>query len=131
MAVESCPATRPTTLAMHIHPHLSIKVDGRPVTIPANIGIDPRLYNDHSLDCFMPDMGGPIAATHTHDASGILHIEAGVQRDFKLGDFLNVWGVDLAGVNVGARLNGEAFQGDARDIPLSDGARIELELSRG
>src|SRR6266540_3128525 len=37
---------------MHIHPVLHITVNGQPVTIPANIGIDSSLWNDHSLDSY-------------------------------------------------------------------------------
>lgn len=63
-------------LGMHIHPQLSILVNGGHIAIPANIGI--------SADCMRP--------VHTHDASSQLHVEWTSRRDFTLGDFFRVWG---------------------------------------
>lgn len=60
----------------HIHPHLTIIIDGKEWVIPADIGITP--------DCQR--------AIHTHDTSGTIHIESPVVRDFVLGDFFAVWG---------------------------------------
>src|SRR5437016_1967938 len=37
---------------MHIHPHLTLTIDGKPATVPANIGIDSQLWNMHSLDTY-------------------------------------------------------------------------------
>ncbi len=62
---------------LHLHPYLQIKVEGDSVTIPTNVGI---LGN-----CFEP--------LHTHDDSGIIHIEADHSQDYTLGDFFKVWGV--------------------------------------
>jgi hypothetical protein len=63
-------------LAMHIHPHLSIVIDGQAQVIPAGIGLGP----DGDL---------PI---HTHDATGTIHVESPVLRVFHLQDFFSVWG---------------------------------------
>ena len=38
------------TIILHIHPILKLTVDGKPVTLPAQIGIIPSLWKDHSLD---------------------------------------------------------------------------------
>src|SRR5215472_12814569 len=38
------------TIIMHIHPVLKLTVDGKPVTIPSQIGISPSLWKVHSLD---------------------------------------------------------------------------------
>jgi hypothetical protein len=62
-------------LGMHIHPQLSILVNGGHIAIPANIGI--------TADCMRP--------VHTHDASSQLHVEWTSKRDFTLGDFFRVW----------------------------------------
>lgn len=59
----------------HIHPVLSIVINGQNQTIPANIGILPTCM--HSI--------------HTHDATGTLHVESPEQRDFTLSDFFAVW----------------------------------------
>lgn len=85
-------------IVMHNHAKLTIKIEGRTIAIPENIGIDSKLYKDHSLDTFgmkMPDMPKmPVMApTHTHDTSGTIHIESTVVRDYTLGDLFNIWGV--------------------------------------
>lgn len=75
----SCLAQEGT--AQHIHPYLRIVLEGRAVTIPAYVGIR--------------DLGGGAACyepLHTHDASGIIHIEsASPTQLFTLGDFFTVW----------------------------------------
>ena len=67
-------------IVMHNHAKLSIKIDGKSITVPENIGIEAKLFKDHSLDTYgmkMPDMPAmPVMApTHTHDPSGTIHIE--------------------------------------------------------
>lgn len=62
---------------VHIHQHLDLFVDGKQVTVPANIGIDAG--------------GGFISDLHTHDTSGIMHVESPTQRSFTLGQFFAVW----------------------------------------
>lgn len=64
---------------LHIHQHLEIVVNGNPVGIPANLGVG----------------FGYISPFHTHDTTGIIHIEAAEVKDFKLGQFFDQWGVDL------------------------------------
>ena len=59
----------------HIHPHLEIKINGTDVAVPADIGI--------SNTCMHP--------LHTHDATGTIHVESPVQKDFTLSDFFAVW----------------------------------------
>jgi hypothetical protein len=59
----------------HIHPKLSIIINGESQVIPANIGITPLCMK----------------SLHTHDATGEIHVEAPVKRDFILGDFFAVW----------------------------------------
>lgn len=65
---------------IHIHPYLQIWVDGKNVSMPANIGITLS--------------GGCLEPIHTHDTSGILHIElsqAEANRNWTLGDFFTIW----------------------------------------
>jgi hypothetical protein len=65
---------------VHIHQHLDIFVDGKHVTVPALIGIYDSQY---------------ITELHTHDTSGVMHVESPVKRNFTLGQFFGVWGVRL------------------------------------
>jgi hypothetical protein len=64
--------------AVHIHQHLDLYVDGRRVPVPAGIGINPAVG---------------FAPLHTHDASGVIHVESPTVRTYTLGDFFAVWGV--------------------------------------
>jgi len=64
---------------MHIHTHLDVVVNGNSFAVPAKIGI----------------AAGFISPIHTHDTSGVIHIESPVQKDFKLGQFFDEWGVTL------------------------------------
>lgn len=65
----------------HFHPEIAIYANGRSVTVPADIGVDPA--NPPS------DMAG----LHTHDETGTIHNEAGTGAT--LGDFFAVWGVPI------------------------------------
>jgi hypothetical protein len=61
----------------HIHAHLDIFIDGSPYAVPSEIGIV-------SNQC--------IYWMHTHDDSGIIHIESPTKRTFTLGEFFDIWG---------------------------------------
>jgi len=110
-------------------------VDGNPIQIPAHIGIDPSLWKDHSLDQYgmqsmnmnmvMPGM----APLHTHDTSGIIHVESSVYRTYSLGEFLNNWGLDLNGKTVKATVDSVPVS-DYRDIILRDGEQINLDVRK-
>jgi len=60
----------------HVHAHLDIIVDSKQVTIPAGVGIKPN-------EC--------LYWLHTHDTSGVIHIESPTQATFTLGQFVQVW----------------------------------------
>jgi hypothetical protein len=68
----------PSDSAFHIHAMLRIYVNGKQQPVPANIGIDPQ--------------GRFLAPLHTHDGSGIVHIESERPYPFTLGEFFAVWG---------------------------------------
>ncbi|HYY91980.1 MAG TPA: hypothetical protein VE955_08320, partial [Candidatus Dormibacteraeota bacterium] len=80
------------TTNLHIHPWLRIWIETTPgskynVTLPAAVGIlNPEISNGVAGggSCFEP--------LHTHDSSGIIHIESAHTSDtYTLGDFFNVW----------------------------------------
>jgi hypothetical protein len=62
----------------HIHAHLDIFINGEPTTVPSQIGIDSN--------------AGCLYWLHTHDDSGVIHIEAPLKREFTLGNFFDIWG---------------------------------------
>ena len=59
----------------HIHAKLAIFINGQNYTLPALIGITDN--------CFY--------WMHTHDETGIIHIEAPFQKTFTLGEFFDIW----------------------------------------
>jgi hypothetical protein len=71
----------------HFHPLLAVYANGKPVTVPANIGIDPTRPPTE------------MAGLHTHDVTGTIHNEAG--SGATLGDFFAVWGVPFSGKRLG------------------------------
>jgi hypothetical protein len=64
---------------VHIHAHLDVSVNGNEVDVPAKIGI----------------AGGTISPLHTHDISGVIHIEANSNDTFTVGQLFTEWGVKL------------------------------------
>lgn len=112
-------------VVLHIHQHLDVFIDGRPVQVPTNIGIDT--------------VGGTLSALHTHDATGLIHVESPVQRTFTLGELFDVWGVQLTSTCIGGEcigngrtlsvfVDGQAVSGDPRSIPLAAHDEIVLAL---
>lgn len=64
----------------HIHPELSIVINGEEVVIPTNLGVGRT----------------GMTAIHTHDEKGVIHVEAPIKKDFTLGDFFAVWGKEFS-----------------------------------
>jgi hypothetical protein len=119
-------------IIMHIHPQLSLLVNSTSFSVPAQIGIDPSLWINHSLDKYgmqsMPEMNMlAMAPLHTHDNSGIIHVESSINRNYTLGEFLNVWGLNLDGKTIKITVDGKPLQ-DFRNHILEDGQEIRLEI---
>lgn len=119
-------------MVMHSHSNLSLIVDGKSMALPKDIGIDPSLYKNRTLDTYgmkMPDMPSmPVmAVTHTHDTSGTIHIESTINRDYTFGDFLNIWGVDWSGKTAKMTVNGEPVP-DYRNYVFKNEDQIMLEV---
>jgi hypothetical protein len=74
-------------LAVHYHAHLDVIVNGVPVTVPAGIGIDERRQK--------------ISPLHTHDTTGVVHIESADARPFTLGELFAEWGQPFTDSQVG------------------------------
>ena len=64
--------------AYHIHVHLTIWLNGSQVTVPQNVGI----ASDTSCYYWL----------HTHDTTGVVHIEAPATASLNLQQFLHIWG---------------------------------------
>lgn len=111
---------------MHSHPELAIFVQGERMEIPENIGIGPMHAGMPGYDASMQ-----MAAMHTHDASGVIHLEfmQGPVRkdDVMLGQFFSMWGKDMRsfGGNMRMTVNGEPNT-EFENYMMRDGDKIEL-----
>lgn len=96
-------------------------VHGSRVAVPAGIGIDA---GEHF-----------IAPIHTHDGTGVIHVESPEARTFSLGQFFGVWGVRLTPCCLGgyratdARrlrvfVDGRLVRGDPRRVVLGEHEEI-------
>lgn len=124
--------TNMNPMVIHIHPQLSVLVGENSLTVPAQIGIDPSLWKDHTLDEFgmqsMPEMNmSAMSPLHTHDNSGIIHVESMVNRNYTLEEFLNIWGLNIGDKTVELTVNGKPIT-DFRNHILSDGEEIRLAI---
>jgi hypothetical protein len=115
------PALTAEGQVLHIHQHLDVLVDGDPVEVPAGIGIDANQQF--------------ISELHTHDATGIMHVEAPKRDAFTLGQFFSVWGVPLSASQLGGLrtgdgkqlrvwVNGNAVSGDPAKVVLASHQEI-------
>ncbi len=98
-------------LAQHIHPTLSITVDGKPEPVPMNLGLT----------------GNCMAEVHTHDEAGVIHIESVGPKTFTLSDFFSVWAQDLnrEGYTLTVTSDGAVVENPAT-LEMRDGQKIAL-----
>jgi hypothetical protein len=120
--------TMGTKMVMHIHPQITVSVNGQPTIVPENVGIDDTLWKDHSLDKYGMQGMSPL---HTHDNSGTLHVESTVNRDYTLGEFVNVWGsLETGGGKIlKVTVNGQPIS-DWKNHVLKDKEKISFEFSQ-
>jgi hypothetical protein len=123
LKVINLPALYEEGNALHIHQHLDILINGKPVTVPSGIGINP--------------IARFISPLHTHDVSGVMHVESDVKRDFTLGQFFDVWGLRFSQSCIGGYcakgadklrvfVNGKPVSNDPRGLVLRDHQEIAV-----
>jgi hypothetical protein len=61
---------------LHNHVHIDIFINGQRYIVPSQVGIIPERC---------------IYWLHTHDDSGIIHIESPVVKNYTLGQFFDIW----------------------------------------
>ncbi len=114
------------SLAVHYHAHLHVLVNGSPVAVPAGVGF--VIANGKETG---------ITVLHTHDRSGIIHIESPTNSDYTLGQFVTAWGIRLSRTELGgftgnagrtlrAYVDGRLFSGDPASIVLRSHQEIVL-----
>ena len=119
----------------HIHAHLAVFVNGAQRAIPYGIGIPGGTAAPEAS-------GGPYVGSgtcfywlHSHDQSGVIHIESPVQKLYTLGDYFAIWGQPLAAGQVGPAngtltvyVDGKRYAGDPASITLTAHKLIQLDV---
>ena len=96
-------------------------VRGKVYAVPAGIGID---YHERF-----------ISPLHTHDYTGIMHVESPTVRKFTLGQWFDVWGLRFSKSSLGGYtakgkervwvfVNGKRWLGDPRQVVLKEHQEI-------
>jgi hypothetical protein len=133
---------------LHVHSRLFVFVNGKPVTVPAGIGIDidnPAVHSGKLEDGstayggIAPPCAVPcISPLHTHDDTGVLHTEAKENQFNTLGELFTEWDVRLDTNCVGGYckpkapiavyVDGDRYTGDPRNIKLEDKKAIAFVI---
>jgi hypothetical protein len=137
VAAAGLPGFTSEQLFFHVHAHLDVLVDGAPVPVPAGIGIGGdlvRAVEAGRSKCDVPC----ISPLHTHDDSGILHVENDKERQITLGQLFTEWGVRFTGDCVGGYcapekahkvfVGGKEYTGDPAGIVLKDREEIAVVI---
>lgn len=115
------PALTQEGSVLHIHQHLDVFVDGKKQPVPLGIGIKDNEF---------------ISTIHTHDPTGVIHVESPTQEDFTLGQFFGVWGVRFTTGAVGGYrryvlyVNGKRYGGDPTTLTLRDHQELAIVVGK-
>jgi hypothetical protein len=107
------------TTKVHYHAHLDVVIDGAAVPVPAYLGFVAKGKSALGL-----------SALHTHDATGVVHIENAIPATFVLGQVFTEWGVRFSstcvggyctgsGKTLGVFVNGKKYDGDPTRLVLA------------
>ena len=138
VAAAGLPAFKSEQLFFHVHAHLDVFVAG------IGIGGDPNArVGTQNGQAAAGLVGGKcaqpcISPLHTHDESGVLHVENDKDRQINLGQLFTEWGVRFTTDCVGgycapdkpykAYVNGQQFTGDPSTIVLKNLEEIALVI---
>jgi hypothetical protein len=105
--------------AYHYHALLAMYINGQAVSLPSQIGI--------TSDCYY--------WLHTHDTSGVIHIESPNNHTYTLGNLLDEWSQHFSSLGFYSQLNspnwdvwinGKVYTGDLHNIVLKPHEIITL-----
>lgn len=133
--VAGIPCQSGEMLTVHYHAMLTIYVDGQPQPLDAGVGIvEPATVTQQQYAHLANGPSQCLYYLHTHDASGIIHIESPTNSTYRLGQFFQIWGKQLSKtqlmdnkVDAGHQLtvvifdangNKTTYTGDPAQIPL-------------
>jgi hypothetical protein len=118
------PALPREMLEYHIHSHLDVFVDGKSQTVPKDLGIDVA--------------NGVLSPLHTHDDTGLIHVENDEETEFYLGQLFIEWDVRLDRECVGTYcrsstpikfyVDGEEYAGDPTRILFESHNEIAIVI---
>jgi hypothetical protein len=145
VAAAGLPAFKSEQLFYHVHAHLDVYLDGKSVVVPAGLGIggDPKAQvgteNGQQVAGLSGTCSKPcISPLHTHDETGVLHVENDKERQINLGQLFTEWGVrfnpDCAGGYCApdkpykVYVNGQQFSGDASTVVLKNLEEIAVVI---
>jgi hypothetical protein len=124
-------------LAYHIHAHLAIYVNGKQMTVPYGIGIAQPWSTEPDNGSYFVDSGGAFYYLHTHDDTGVIHIESPTSATYTLGQFFAEWNQQLSTTQIGkytgsviTYVNNAKYTGDPADIKLTAHDVIQLDLGQ-
>jgi hypothetical protein len=100
--------------AVHYHAHITIYINGKVSALPQGVGIAP----DSSCYYWL----------HTHDTTGVIHIESPAGHTNTLGNFLDIWSTHFSTLGYPSQLDltsgwqvwvdGKPYNGDFHNITL-------------
>lgn len=103
----------------HIHAYVAIYIDGKASPLPGGIGIPQDQSGNATCYYWL----------HTHDTSGVVHIESPSKEAFTVGQFINEWDQQFVSVGFPPELllntgwtvwvNGQKYNGSLSSIPLA------------
>lgn len=85
------PALKSEGTVLHLHQRMDLFINGKAFPVPPLIGINP--------------VAGFISPIHTHDETGVIHIESFTIVPYTLGQFFDIWGVRLTDTCLGGYCN--------------------------
>ncbi len=88
-AIDGIPCETREYGTSHIHAHLDVFVNGEPLTVPRYIGIMSGGPQNQQVAC--------LYWLHTHDNTGIIHIEEPTAKNLTLSQFIDIWRTTSAG----------------------------------
>ncbi|WP_042425899.1 hypothetical protein [Streptacidiphilus anmyonensis] len=120
----------------HIHTHLQVFVDGKQMTIPYGIGIVSPLQLQQAQDGTAFVAGGSkFYFLHTHDETGIIHVESPSQQQYNLGNLFDLWKQPLTSGNVAGHqgkltifVDGKPYTGDPRAIMFKNLEKVQIDV---
>lgn len=115
-------AADPAAPTVRWHAHLDVFLNGAPVLIPADLGVD--------------ELDQTMAPLHTRDDSGVLYVEARDTSPLTLGQLFTLWDVRLDAncvadycspeTPIATYVNGEEYAGNPAELVLKNLQQISV-----